>query len=64
MILTITEKTGTCTLVQSNKTQVSDNPHRRALGGSFHALRKLALNLKTDLDDFEGVGEDLTNEQN
>ena len=55
----VAEETRGCTLVETHQTEVLDNPHRRATRDAFERLCCLSLDLKTDLDDLEGVGEDL-----
>ena len=55
----VTEQTGRGALVEADETEIANNPHGRALGGAANSLGNLTLNLETDLDDFEGVREDL-----
>jgi hypothetical protein len=61
VLLTITKQTGTCSLVQTNQTQVLHDPKGRATRSTLNVLRNLTLNLQTDLDDFKRVGENLGN---
>jgi hypothetical protein len=58
-VLTVTQETSAGSFVQTNKTQISDNPHSRSLGNALDALCKLTLDLQTDLDNLKGVCEDL-----
>lgn len=46
-------------LVQAHQAEVAHDPHGRPLGRALDALGHLALDLEADLDDLEGVGEDL-----
>ncbi|KAI6754925.1 hypothetical protein HG531_004031 [Fusarium graminearum] len=55
----IAEQTRRSALVQSDETQVAHNPHGRSLRCSFNGLGDLALDLETNLDDLEWVGENL-----
>lgn len=55
----ITEQTSGSALVQTDETQVANNPHGRSLRGTTSRLGNLTLDLETNLDDFERVGEDL-----
>ena len=55
----ITEQARRRALVQTDQTEVADDPDGRPLRRTLDALGHLALDLKTDLDDFERVGEDL-----
>lgn len=57
--LTVTKQTGTSPLVQSNQTQVLDNPDCRSAWGTVDSLGDLSLNLETDLYDLEGICENL-----
>lgn len=56
---TITQETGTSSLVETNETQVFNNPHSRSLGNAFHVLGKLALDLQTNLDNLKRICENL-----
>jgi hypothetical protein len=59
-VLTVTEQASASTLVQSHQTQILHNPHGRATGSSLDRLGNLTLNLQADLDNLEGICEDLT----
>lgn len=59
----ITEQARRRALVQTDQAEVADDPDGRPLRRTLDALGHLALDLETDLDDFEGVGEDLQNKQ-
>ncbi len=56
----ITEQTSAGALVQTDQTQVLDNPKRGAARSSLDGLGDLTLNLQANLDDFQGVGENLS----
>lgn len=58
-VLTVTEQAGAGTLIQAHQTQVLHNPHGRATGGSLDGLGNLTLNLQANLDNLEGICEDL-----
>lgn len=57
--LTITKQTGTCSLVQTHQTQVLDDPECRAARSTLNRLGDLTLDLETNLDNLQRVGEDL-----
>jgi len=59
IVLTITQQTSGCTLVQTDKTKVLHNPEGRTARSTINILRNLTLDLQTNLDNLEGVGEDL-----
>jgi hypothetical protein len=59
IVLTITQQTSGCTLVQTDETKVLHNPEGRAAGSTLDVLGNLSLDLQTNLDDLKGVGEDL-----
>lgn len=58
-VLTITQETGAGSFVQTDETQIPDNPHSRSLGNAIDALCKLTLDLQTNLDNLKRVCEDL-----
>ena len=58
----IAEQARGSAFVETDKTKIAHNPHGGAPGGAFDGFRDFALDLETDLDDFEGVGEDLLHE--
>ena len=55
----VAEEAGGGAFVEPDQTQVADDPHCGAAGGTFDVLGNFALDLESDFDDFEGVGEDL-----
>lgn len=56
----IASQTSCCAFVETDQTQVADDPYSRPLRGSLDALLdRFALNLESNFDDFERVGEDL-----
>ena len=57
----IAEEAGGSTFVKPDETEVLDNPHGGAARDAFNSFSDLALHLKPDLDDFQGVGENLWN---
>jgi hypothetical protein len=59
IVLTITQQTSGCTLVQTHETKVLHDPEGRAARSTLNVLGDLTLDLQTNLDDLEGVGEDL-----
>lgn len=63
IVLTITQQTSGRTLVQTDETQVLHDPEGRAAGSSLNVLRNLTLDLQTNLDNLQGVGEDLRRER-
>jgi hypothetical protein len=59
IVLTIAQQTGSSTLVQTHKTEVLHDPEGRAARSTLNVLGNLTLDLQTDLDDLQRVGEDL-----
>lgn len=55
----VAEKAGASALVESDETQVLDDPERGATRSAFYILGNLSLDLQADLDNFQGIGEDL-----
>ena len=54
----VAQEAGTGALVEPHEAKVLDDPHCGA-AGDVGGFGDFALDLETDLDDFEGVGEDL-----
>lgn len=54
----VAEETGRGAFVEAHETQVAHDPHCAA-AGDVGRFGDFALDLETDFDDFEGVGEDL-----
>jgi hypothetical protein len=59
IVLTITQQTRGCTLVQTDETKVLHDPEGRPAGSTLNVLGNLSLDLQTNLDNLQGVGEDL-----
>jgi hypothetical protein len=57
--LTITQQTSSGTLVQTHETKVLHDPEGGAARSTLDVLSNLTLDLQTNLDDLQGVGEDL-----
>lgn len=57
--LTIAEETSASSLVQSHQTQVLHNPHSGTTRCPFHRLGNFTLDLESNLDNFQGIREDL-----
>lgn len=55
----IAEETGRGTFVEAYETEVANDPDCRATWGGGGGFGNFTLDLETDLDDFERVGEDL-----
>lgn len=55
----ITKQASRSALVKTDETQIANNPHSRSLRSTTNSLGDLALDLETNLDNFERVGEDL-----
>ena len=55
----VAKETGRGSFVETHQTEVLHDPHRRTAGNAFDVFGELALNLETDFDDFERIGEDL-----
>lgn len=51
----VTEETCGCALVETDETEVLNDPEGRTAGNAFHIFGDLSLNLETNLDDFEGA---------
>lgn len=60
--LTITQQASTGSLVQTDQTQVLDDPERRATRGTLDVLSNLTLNLQANFDDFQRVCENLSDQ--
>lgn len=54
----VTEKTGTSPFVETDETEVLDNPHGRA-SGNVGVFGHFTLHLEADFDDLERVCENL-----
>lgn len=59
-ILTITKETSAGSLVQAHETQILHNPQGRTARSALNVLSNLTLHLQTNLDDLQGVCENLT----
>lgn len=59
IVLTVTEQTSGGTLVQTHETEVLHDPQGRAARSTLDVLGDLTLDLETNLDDLQRVGEDL-----
>jgi hypothetical protein len=57
--LTVTKQASTGAFVETNKSQVLDDPECRAFRRSFGRLGQLALDLESNLDNLKWVREDL-----
>ena len=55
----VAEEASGGTLVKANETKVLDDPHGRATGDAGDRFGNFTLDLQADLNNFEGVGEDL-----
>jgi hypothetical protein len=53
----VAEEAGGGAFVEAYEAEVADYPHGGAAGGAFDVFRYFALDLESDFDDFEGVGE-------
>ena len=60
---TISKQACAGTLVQPHKTEVAHDPYGRAPGRIGNGLGHLALDLQSDLDNLERVGEDLADDE-
>ncbi len=56
----VAEQAGGSTFVEADESKVLDYPHCGAPRSPVHGFGDFALDLETNLDNFEGVGEDLT----
>ena len=56
----IPEQAGGCSFVETDETEVLDDPHCGAAGSAFHRFGDFTLDLQANFDDFKGVGEDLS----
>lgn len=56
----IAEETGRGAFVEADETQIPYDPHCASSGGALNGFRNFALHLKTDFDDFERIGKDLS----
>lgn len=59
IVLTVTQQTSGGTLVQTHETEVLHDPQGRAARSTLDVLGDLTLDLETNLDDLQRVGEDL-----
>lgn len=55
----VAQETGGGAFVEADEAEVFDDPDGGAAGGVGDGFGDFALDLETDFDDFEGVGEDL-----
>jgi hypothetical protein len=57
MKLTVTQQTCASSLVETNETEILDDPHRRAFRRSLNAFGDFTLDLQSDFDNLERVRE-------
>ena len=55
----VAKEAGGGAFVEADETEILDYPHCGAPGDAFNGFGDFALDLETDFDDFEGVGEHL-----
>ena len=55
----IAKEAGGSAFVEADETEIFDNPHCGTPGDAFNGFGDFALDLETDFDDLEGVGEHL-----